>query len=300
MPHPGSDYQNWRGEPLPRDPYHGDREPWLSIPVSAVPVSRRAAEAIACGEDDFPPSVESLVEFCYAMAKRMSARRSENGLDRDDLESEAMYALFRAARGHVERGLGARVFRKYARKKIKQALDELEAAYGARLLGIPKGMKRAVAKVKKAVDCLDNRGIHRPNVNQIAGEAILDEETVEEVMAIPGVVALQSVADWASSRSPDRRQGEPTLIPLFGPQPGFTPQTTCDDIHRGPIRQGSPCCCMAGNESGVDHLPIFRRDRETDPRPEAKRRAVPPPVAESNKAATRRERRQLLFPPSPN
>jgi hypothetical protein len=296
MPHPGSDYQDWLGNPLPRDPYNGDREPWLSIPVAAVPVARRAAQAIADGEDDSPPSVESLAELCYPMAKRMAQLRAANGLDRDDLESEAMYALFLAARSHNERGLPSRVFRKYAKAKIKRALDDLEATYHFRLLGVPKGLKRAARKVKRAVDCLANRGIHHPNVNQVAGEALLDESTVREVLDIPGVVSLQSAIDWADSKSL-RRDGEPGLIPLFGPQPGFTPQTTCGDIHDRPIPHDSLLCCMAGSESGKDYLPVLRRTKETDPKPEPKRRAVEPPVDHAHRPETRTERRQRLFAP---
>lgn len=55
---------------------------------------------------------------------------------------------------------------------------------------------------------------------------------------------------WEGWVAPSPRP--PDLEPVFGPA-SFTPGTTCDDIHsRGPIPEGSRCCCMACHRSGVE------------------------------------------------
>lgn len=62
---------------------------------------------------------------------------------------------------------------------------------------------------------------------------------------------------------------QPSLVLSYGCK-SFTPQTTCQDIHHGPIKRDSRVCCAVCHQSGCDHWPCMKRDPRTDPKPEAR------------------------------
>lgn len=246
-------------------------------------------------------TVESLVEQYLPMAVQMARRCEGRGVDRDELESDAQLGLLMAARKASEDG-DIRDFQAYARLWIAGALRRLINDAPFRLVAaVPHRLKEAAEKCRQANERLAARGIRRPQPDQLAWEAGLKVETVLLVMEIPGVVVRQSAIEWADSQGQVAYIHGPELTPIFGCQPGFTPQTTCANIHpNGPIPHGSGNCCMAGHESGMDHHPALKRSKLTDPKPEPKRQAVEPPVDHAHRPETRTERRQRLFAPQPS
>lgn len=64
---------------------------------------------------------------------------------------------------------------------------------------------------------------------------------------------------------------------------------TCSDVHpRGPMPEGTTCCCGACHKTGIDGHAGLRRDPLTDPKPEPKLRAKP------KTKQTRRQRRRAV------
>lgn len=299
MPHPWSDYQDWQGEVLRCDPHRltpGDEPSGIVI--------RGQVESYAASIDEEMPepaaTMEELVVLGLSLAKRLAEEWSQGGVDRQDLESEAFYALTMAARSHSRKGYPARTFLAFAARKIGWRLDFFVGTYKFRLVKVPKRLLESVIRVMRSIEYLARRGIIRPTTPQIAGESLLSEDSVVEVLGLPAVVTLQREVERAEFIGGWRANGEPELVPIFGPQPGFTPRTSCDEIHsRGPIRQGSACCCMACHQSGMDHHPLLQRRRLTDPKPEPKPTAMPVTPGPASKE-TRREKRARLFPPEGN
>lgn len=293
MPHPWSDYQDWQGQRLREDPHKGVALPWLK---EGRPCIRRwLADADMADE---PPTVEMLVELNIQKARELAYDYADLyadvGIDQDDAESEAMLALARAAKTHVGRGLSCRTFWKYARYNITKQLDRYGSTYRYRLVAMTDRAGKAIAKVQEAIECLANRGIDHPTVGQIAGESLLGEDVVEEALKIPTVLPDPVVHEFADPYGF-------SLVPLFGPQPGFSPQTACADTLAHPIAKGSRRCCMVCNESGMDHHRAMRRNPETDPKPERPNHRAdkdsPPPIADRIRPETRAQRRQRLFGP---
>lgn len=83
------------------------------------------------------------------------------------------------------------------------------------------------------------------------------------------------------------RDRVPLLIPIF-PVQAFTPRSECP--HHGPIRPGTPFCCMVCSQSGMDAHPALKRDPRTDPKPEPRPAASAP--RESKVGSTRKEKRR--------
>ena len=77
----------------------------------------------------------------------------------------------------------------------------------------------------------------------------------------------------------------PGLVIIFGASCKPLATLTCDDIHHGPIKHGSACCCGVCHQSGKDHYKVLQRDPRSDPKPEKKPGWAP------KKRETRRERR---------
>lgn len=46
----------------------------------------------------------------------------------------------------------------------------------------------------------------------------------------------------------------PRPVPSYGTKPGFTPETSCPDIHHKPIPKGSRIYCEACGQWGCDYL----------------------------------------------
>jgi hypothetical protein len=61
----------------------------------------------------------------------------------------------------------------------------------------------------------------------------------------------------------------PRVVPSYSCRP-FTPQTRCEDVHRGPIPAGSHIYCEPGacTCAEIARHPALKRDPRTDPRPE--------------------------------
>lgn len=71
-----------------------------------------------------------------------------------------------------------------------------------------------------------------------------------------------SRSNWGEWRIPEilldrmiARSPHFKLVPIFGPQPGFSPLTDCSAIHVRDIPTGSVCCCMVCHQSGMDDSP---------------------------------------------
>lgn len=115
---------------------------------------------------------------------------------------------------------------------------------------------------------------------------------------------------WADYEPPPPRVEGPELVLMFGASSKPLALLTCHDVHpcgrckakgyldgspcgkcRGTglsdIPKGSLCTCAVCHKSGVDHLPIMKRDPATDPKPESK--ATTPAAAEPK---TRKEKRK--------
>lgn len=104
---------------------------------------------------------------------------------------------------------------------------------------------------------------------------------------------------WADFEPPLPRVEGPNLVLMFGASSKPLAQLTCADIHPcgrcrskgyidgkscgkckgtgiSEIPRGSLCTCAVCHKSGVDHLPIMKRDPATDPKPEPKVPATAP------------------------
>jgi len=108
----------------------------------------------------------------------------------------------------------------------------------------------------------------------------------------------------------DRATERLTLEPTFGPQPGFSPATTCSAVHPpAGIRPGSRLCCMVCHRTGVEHHPDLRETaadklaiknwKEPEGGDQWSYRATAEPTAYQPPAAsaTRRQRRAKQFRP---
>lgn len=246
------------------------------------------------------PAVANLVKRGIAMARNLARRCCGQGVDQDDLESEAMLALVRAAQAYQPSEYGSRTFRPWASLWICRALRKVvRDAPMAHIAGIPARLKGDAARCRIAVLHLEARGIRRPSDHQIAGEANLPIETVELVAMIPNVLVRQALVEWCEEPS-GTRNGEPPLVPMFGSQPGWSPDHACRDVHAAAIPKGSNLCCMVCHESGQDHLKVMRRNPKTDPKPEPKapEEAFDPMPALRRHTELRRDKRQRIFGPT--
>ena len=119
---------------------------------------------------------------------------------------------------------------------------------------------------------------------------------------------------WADYEPPSPKVEGPGLVLMFGASSKPFAQLICSDIHpckrckskgyidgkacfkcRGTglsdIPKGSLCTCSVCHKSGVDHLPIMKRDPATDPKPEPK--APAPPDEDASKS--RKQKRGVTY-----
>jgi RNA polymerase sigma factor (sigma-70 family) len=238
-------------------------------------------------------TVESLVESHMSLARYLARKASKPGVNDDDLESDAMLALYEAARSfnQLPEDTNARAFRPWAALWIRRAIRKrvIDAQFGS--VHVPRALKRAAESCRVATESLKARGILRPNSDQIAGEARLDVEVVELVMEIPGVVCRQTLLEWVEDKG-GNRAGEPDLVPLF-PVTSYTPYSPCP--HYEAIEHGSSLCCMVCHQSGRDADPALKRHVASEPRPEPRPNTGSPTLDAAlarPEPATRRQRRK--------
>ncbi len=252
------------------------------------------------------PTVDELVNDGLELARQIARRHAGRTGDRDELESEAMYALVLAARryreGDCHDGIDAGPasydrdsWRQWARLWIARALRRLLREAPLIRVGMPVRLRRSAVRVATAVTNLAARGIRRPTADQIAGESLVPEETVELVLTIPGVVALQSAVEWAESRAHERAIADPVTVPLF-PIVGFDRDSKCP--HYGPIADGSTLCCMICHDTGWRKHPALRRTKATEPKAEPRRSPSPQALPASANRETRKQKRRRLFGPA--
>jgi hypothetical protein len=245
-------------------------------------------------DDPTTDDVMTLMEpIALAIGQRYPRR---DGIEREDLIGEAWFALRQLAPQYIDRSpdpSGTAMERWFAariRGHLRSYVRNILLGY---LEGVPPNLRRRAVTVHVATERLAARGILRPSYEQIAGEANLDVKVVLMVAACPRVIRRQSAVEWAEDRGGASRDGEPELVPCFGPQPGFSPDRPCNEIVRHPIKKGSNLCCMGCQASGQDHLPALRRNRAKDPRPEPKPTAMPE-AERPAETLTRKQRRRLM------
>jgi hypothetical protein len=244
-----------------------------------------------------PKSTDDMIAAAMPLARSLARRCAGQGVDDDELESEAMLALVQAARSYRPGGYDRRTWNRWAELYVIGRLRELviEAPYSS-IAEVPRELCRDADRCRRAAGKLAARGIRRPTTEELAYEAMVPIERVRLVLAVRGVVVAQTLAEYADPRS-SRDPSEPTLEPAFGPQPGWSPYVTCAVVHteERPIRPGSKRCCMVCHASGKDGHRALRRDPKTDPPRESKK--APEPAPEKPRKETRHEKRQRLFGP---
>lgn len=254
------------------------------------------------------PAIDRMVADALDVARRLARRCRGRGVDEDDLISEANLALVEAAREYREPELvpedddgssgpdgryDPRRFRQWASMFVGRALRRLLRDAPFLYVAMPIRMRRKAARVAEAAACLAARGIQRPSVEQLAGEACLSVRTTELVMAIPGVIYRQATVEWAESRAFERLLADPPAVPIF-PIVAFAPGSECP--HNGPIHEGSVLCCMICHDTGQREHPALKRSKATDPKPEPRTKRPELP-RRAGRGETRREKRRRLFPP---
>ena len=80
-------------------------------------------------------------------------------------------------------------------------------------------------------------------------------------------------------RPPPPQPPPPRLAIMFGSSCKPLRLLKCEDVHHGPIPDGSVCLCAVCHGSGLDDHPGLRRDRESEPKPDPKPRSKPKPKA---------------------
>lgn len=123
----------------------------------------------------------------------------------------------------------------------------------------------------------------------IAAEAGLGVRRVQLGIA----AARRRESEIERARRPSRpvsgpRPRQPRLTLCFGASCKPLAVLTCEDVHRGPIPEGSGCCCGVCHGSGKDRHPAIVLDPRDIPPPEPKVPEKPRPKP------TRRQRRLAL------
>lgn len=92
---------------------------------------------------------------------------------------------------------------------------------------------------------------------------LVDPATLE------GIIDSDAPASILDALIEAEERREPALKMEYGCK-SFTPQTTCEDIHRAPYPRDSRRCCAVCHRSGCDHYACLQRDPKADPKPEPK------------------------------
>jgi hypothetical protein len=248
---------------------------------------------------DCQMTVEDVMLLMEPIAVEIGRRYPrKEGIDRDDLISEACLAMCEAAHRYFEELPGITMdLERWIKRRIRDHLsDYVRDRLFAFLADVPSRLKRRAIQVHTATERIKARGILRPTYEQIAGEARVSVEAVVSLSIFKAVIVRQSLIEWCEDRGGERA-GEPTgIAPIFGPQPGFSPLTPCSNIHHGRIPKGDKVYCPVCHKSGVDGHPALRRSKATDPAPEVAREAPPAPTRKPS-IETRVQIRARLYPP---
>lgn len=120
------------------------------------------------------------------------------------------------------------------------------------------------------------------SVIQIAREAGVPPRTVHD-----GIHAARQREGSSPTLDPSRLR-VPRLTLIFGSSCKALAALTCEDVHRGPLKHGTSCCCGVCHRSGKDHYRALYCDPARMPKPERKQKPA------KSKLLTRRERRAIM------